>query len=102
MQNCKPRLPPGRPVLVILPLSLIEALDQAADALEISRSDLIRRSRARDVVSSERRSCSGARGNISAVAAKVLVSLASDRRGAGVFFKSQSGYVLLSRATLRR
>jgi hypothetical protein len=48
MQNRKPRLPPGRAVLVILPLSLIEALDQAAEALEISRSDVIRRSLVRE------------------------------------------------------
>ena len=48
MQNRKPRLPPSRAVLVILPLSLIEALDQAAEALEISRSDVIRRSLMRE------------------------------------------------------
>ena len=51
MQNRKPRLPPSRAVLVILPLSLIEALDQAADALEISRSDVIRRSLVRETSS---------------------------------------------------
>lgn len=51
MQNRKPRLPPSRAVLIILPLSLIEALDQAADALEISRSDVIRRSLGREVSS---------------------------------------------------
>jgi hypothetical protein len=48
MQNHKLRLPPSRAVLVILPLSLIEALDQAADALEMSRSDVIRRSLVRE------------------------------------------------------
>ena len=36
MQSRKPRLPPSRAVLVILPLSLIEALDEAADALDMS------------------------------------------------------------------
>jgi predicted ATPase with chaperone activity len=51
MQNRKPRLPPSRGVLVILPLSLIEALDQAADALEMSRSDVIRRSLVRETSS---------------------------------------------------
>jgi hypothetical protein len=51
MQTRKPRLPPSRAVLVILPLSLIEALDQAADALDISRSDVIRRSLVREVSS---------------------------------------------------
>ena len=48
MQSRKPRLPPSRAVLVILPLSLIEALDEAADALDMSWSDVIRRSLARE------------------------------------------------------
>ncbi len=48
MQSRKPILPPGRPVLVILPLSLIEQLDQAAEALGMNRSDVIRRSLVRD------------------------------------------------------
>jgi hypothetical protein len=52
MQNRKPRLPPSRAVLVILPLSLIEALDKAADALQMSRSDVIRRSLVRDATTS--------------------------------------------------
>ena len=49
MQSRKPILPPSRAVLVLLPLNLIEALDQAADALNMSRSDVIRRSLTREV-----------------------------------------------------
>jgi metal-responsive CopG/Arc/MetJ family transcriptional regulator len=48
MQSRKPILPPSRAVLVILPLSLIEQLDQAADTLGMNRSDVIRRSLVRD------------------------------------------------------
>jgi metal-responsive CopG/Arc/MetJ family transcriptional regulator len=48
MQARKPILPPSRAVLVILPLALIEQLDQAADTLGMNRSDVIRRSLVRD------------------------------------------------------
>ena len=51
MQSRKPRLPPSRSVLVLLPLTLIEALDRAADVLKMNRTDLIRRSLMRDVPS---------------------------------------------------
>ena len=49
MQKRRPILPPSRSVLVLLPLSLIEVLDQAADIFRMSRSDIIRRSLMRDV-----------------------------------------------------
>ena len=48
MQKRRPILPPSRSVLILLPLSLIEVLDQAANALNMSRSDVIRRSLTRD------------------------------------------------------
>lgn len=48
-QQRKTILPASRPVLVILPLHLIEQLDKAADALGFSRSDVIRRSLFRDL-----------------------------------------------------
>jgi predicted transcriptional regulator len=38
-------------VLVLLPLNLIGALDQAAEAFDMSRSDIIRRSLIREVTS---------------------------------------------------
>jgi len=49
MQNRKPTLPPSRPVLVSLPLTLIYALDDAANTLGLNRTDIIRRSLMRDV-----------------------------------------------------
>ena len=49
MQSRKTILPPSRPVLILLPLSLIEALDDAANVLKMSRSDVVRRSLMRDV-----------------------------------------------------
>ena len=49
MQSRKPILPPSRAVLVLLPLMLIEALDYAANALKMHRTDVIRRSLMRDV-----------------------------------------------------
>jgi len=49
MQQRRPILPPSRSVLILLPLSLIEVLDQAADIFRMSRSDIIRRSLLRDV-----------------------------------------------------
>jgi hypothetical protein len=47
----KLKLPPSRGVLVLLPLNLIGALDQAAEAFDMSRSDIIRRSLIREVTS---------------------------------------------------
>ena len=49
MQSRKTILPPSRPVLILLPLSLIEALDYAANVLKMSRSDVVRRSLMREV-----------------------------------------------------
>lgn len=49
MQKRKPSLPPGRSVLVNLPLTLIEVLDHAANTLRLNRTDVIRRSLMRDV-----------------------------------------------------
>jgi len=49
MQNRKPILPPSRAVLVLLPLTLIEALDYASNVLNMHRTDVIRRSLMRDV-----------------------------------------------------
>ena len=49
MQSRKPILPPSRAVLVLLPLTLIEALDYAANVLKMHRTDIIRRSLMRDV-----------------------------------------------------
>jgi hypothetical protein len=51
MQNRKPNLPPSRSILISLPLTLIEALDDAADTLGLHRTDVIRRSLMRDVQS---------------------------------------------------
>ena len=51
MQSRKPVLPPSRSVLVTLPLTLIEALDHAAEVLKMHRTDVIRRSLGRDVSS---------------------------------------------------
>ena len=51
MQKRRPILPPSAPVLVLLPLSLIDTLDQASDALNMSRSDVIRRSLTREASS---------------------------------------------------
>ena len=50
-QTRKLKLPPSRGVLVLLPLNLIGALDQAAEAFDMSRSDIIRRSLIREVTS---------------------------------------------------
>ncbi|MBY0224659.1 MAG: hypothetical protein K2Q28_02510 [Hyphomicrobium sp.] len=47
----KLKLPPSRGVLVLLPLNLIGALDQAAEAFDMTRSDIIRRSLIREVTS---------------------------------------------------
>jgi hypothetical protein len=49
MQRRKPILPPSRAVLVLLPLTLIDALDYAANVLNLHRTDVIRRSLMRDV-----------------------------------------------------
>ena len=49
MQSRKPILPPSRGVLVLLPLTLIEALDYASNVLKMHRTDVIRRSLMRDV-----------------------------------------------------
>jgi len=49
MQRRKPILPPSRAVLVLLPLTLIEALDYASNVLKMHRTDVIRRSLMRDV-----------------------------------------------------
>jgi hypothetical protein len=48
MQSRKTILPPSRPVLILLPLSLIQMLDHAADVLNMSRGDVVRRSLVRD------------------------------------------------------
>ena len=49
MQSRKPILPPSRAVLILLPLTLIEALDYASNVLKMHRTDVIRRSLMRDV-----------------------------------------------------
>ena len=49
MQSRKPILPPSRAVLILLPLTLIEALDYASNVLNMHRTDVIRRSLVRDV-----------------------------------------------------
>ena len=49
MQKRKPVLPPSRSVLILLPLTLIQVLDYAANALKMHRTDVIRRSLIRDV-----------------------------------------------------
>ena len=54
MQSRKPILPPSRAVLVLLPLTLIEALDYASNVLNMHRTDVIRRSLMRDVNSALR------------------------------------------------
>ena len=54
MQSRKPILPPSRAVLVLLPLTLIEALDYASNVLKMHRTDVIRRSLMRDVNSALR------------------------------------------------
>ena len=71
MQSRKPILPPSRAVLILLPLTLIDALDYASNVLNMHRTDVIRRSLMRDVNSllkeevsraqraQERRGCPG-------------------------------------------
>jgi hypothetical protein len=49
MQSRTPILPPSRAVLVLLPLTLIEALDYTSNVLKMHRADVIRRSLMRDV-----------------------------------------------------
>jgi hypothetical protein len=49
MQRRKPILPPSRAVLILLPLTLIDALDYASNVLNMHRTDVIRRSLMRDV-----------------------------------------------------
>lgn len=49
-QKRKPLLPPNRSVLVNLPLQMIDTLDIAAEILNLSRSDVIRRSLSRDLI----------------------------------------------------
>ena len=49
MQSRKPILPPSRAVLILLPLTLIDALDYASNVLKMHRTDVIRRSLMRDV-----------------------------------------------------
>ena len=49
MQSRKPILPPSRAVLILLPLTLIDALDYASNVLNMHRTDVIRRSLMRDV-----------------------------------------------------
>jgi len=51
MQSRKPILPPSRSVLVSLPLSLIDVLDDAANTLCLARTDVIRRCLMRDAFS---------------------------------------------------
>ena len=47
---CSPTMdPPSRSVLILLPLTLINVLDYAANALKMHRTDVIRRSLIRDV-----------------------------------------------------
>lgn len=53
-QSRKPILPPSRGVLVQLPLVMIAALDEAADMMGLSRSDVIRRSLSRDLATHTR------------------------------------------------
>ena len=60
MQSRKPILPPSRAVLVLLPLTLIEALDYASNVLKMHRTDVIRRSLMRDVNSALREEVSRA------------------------------------------
>jgi len=49
MQSQKTTLPPSRPVLILIPQSLVEVLNYAVNVLNMSRSDVGRRSLARDV-----------------------------------------------------
>jgi hypothetical protein len=49
MQKRKPVIPPSRSVLILQPLTLIQVLDYAANALKMHRTDVIRRSLIRDV-----------------------------------------------------
>ena len=60
MQSRKPILPPSRAVLVLLPLTLIDALDYASIVLKMHRTDVIRRSLMRDVNSALREEVSRA------------------------------------------
>ena len=60
MQSRKPILPPSRAVLILLPLTLIEALDYASNVLNMHRTDVIRRSLMRDVNSALREEVSRA------------------------------------------
>ena len=60
MQSRKPILPPSRAVLVLLPLTLIQALDYASNVLKMHRTDVIRRSLMRDVNSALREEISRA------------------------------------------
>ena len=60
MQSRKPILPPSRAVLVLLPLTLINVLDYAANVLKMHRTDVIRRSLMRDVNSALREEVSRA------------------------------------------
>ena len=59
MQSRKPILPPSRAVLVLLPLTLIDALDYVSNVLKMHRTDVIRRSLMRDVNSALRRKFRG-------------------------------------------
>ncbi len=60
MQSRKPILPPSRAVLVLLPLTLIDALDYVSNVLKMHRTDVIRRSLMRDVNSALREEVSRA------------------------------------------
>jgi hypothetical protein len=61
MQSRRPILPPSRAVLILLPLTLIDALDYASTVLNMPRTDVIRRSLTRDVNSLLRGEVSRAR-----------------------------------------
>jgi len=41
--------PDHKPILINVPISLLEQLDEAADCLDLSRSELVRRSLHRDL-----------------------------------------------------
>ena len=60
MQSRKPILPPSRAVPVLLPLTLIDALDYASNVLNMHRTDVIRRSLMRDLNSALREEVSRA------------------------------------------
>ena len=64
MQSRKPILPPSRAVLILLPLTLIEALDYASNVLNMHRTDVIRRSLMRDVNSALREEVSRAQRHL--------------------------------------